>query len=61
MTTYQQILIILDNFEIIFIGALFGPGTAVTGRQKILGILCYTKLTTDNCSLMVETGNEQFV
>ena len=28
-TTYQQILIILDNFEIIFIGALFGPGTAV--------------------------------
>ena len=29
MTTYQQILIILDNFEIIFIGALFPPGTAV--------------------------------
>ena len=29
MTTYQQILVILDNFEIIFIGALFGPGTAV--------------------------------
>ena len=32
MTTYQQILIILDNFEIIFIGALFGPGTAVEGE-----------------------------
>ena len=29
MTTYQVILIILDTFEIIFIGALFGPGTAV--------------------------------
>ena len=29
MTTYQQILIILDNFGIIFIGALFPPGTAV--------------------------------
>ena len=29
MTTYQHILIILDTFEIIFIGALFGPGTAV--------------------------------
>ena len=29
MTTYQQIRITLDNFEIIFIGALFGPGTAV--------------------------------
>ena len=26
---YQQILIILDNFEIIFIWALFGLGTAV--------------------------------
>ena len=32
MTTYQQILIILDNFEIIFIGALFPPGTAVAGQ-----------------------------
>ena len=30
MTTYQHILIILDTFEIIFIGALFGPGTAVS-------------------------------
>ena len=29
MTTYQQILIILDNFEINFLGALFPPGTAV--------------------------------
>ena len=29
MTTYQHILIILDNFKIIFIWALFGPGTAV--------------------------------
>ena len=33
MTTYQHILIILDTFEIIFIGALFGPGTAVTYGQ----------------------------
>ena len=32
MTTYQQILIILDNFEIILIGALFPPGTAVAGQ-----------------------------
>ena len=29
MTTYQQILIILDNFEINFIWALFPPETAV--------------------------------
>ena len=29
MTTYQQILIILDNLEINFIGALFPPETAV--------------------------------
>ena len=29
MTTYQQILIILDNFENNFIGALFPPGGAV--------------------------------
>ena len=29
ITTYQQILIILDNFEINFIGALFPPETAV--------------------------------
>ena len=29
MTTYQHILIILDSFKIIFIWALFGPGTAV--------------------------------
>ena len=34
MTTYQQIIIILDNFEIIFIGALFGPGTAVGQEQQ---------------------------
>ena len=32
MTTYQQILIILDNFEINFIGALFPPKTAVFGQ-----------------------------
>ena len=32
MTTYQQIPIILDNFEIILIGALFPPGTAVATR-----------------------------
>ena len=30
MTTYQQILIILDNFEINFIGALSPPETAVS-------------------------------
>ena len=37
MTTYQQILKILDNFEINFIGALFPPGTAVVqcGRGQI--------------------------
>ena len=29
MTTYQQVLIILDNFEIDSIGALFPPGTDV--------------------------------
>ena len=29
MATYQQILIILEYFEINFIGALFPPGTAV--------------------------------
>ena len=34
MTTYQQILIIFDNFEIIFIGALFPPGTAVTDDTR---------------------------
>ena len=34
MTTYQQILIILDNFEMIFIGALFPPKTAVYNRGK---------------------------
>ena len=33
MTTYQQILIILDNFEINFIGALFPPRTAVAGKD----------------------------
>ena len=33
MTTYQQSLIILDNFEIIFIGALFPPETAVDQDQ----------------------------
>ena len=31
ITAYQQILIILDNFEIIFIGALFPSGTDVAG------------------------------
>ena len=44
MITYQQTLIILDNFEIILIGALFGPGTAVaqvgqTGLPK-----CWVKV-----------------
>ena len=29
MTTYQHIFKILDNFEIVSIGALFGPETAV--------------------------------
>ena len=37
-TTYQQILIILDNFEIIFIGALFPPGTAVAGDSFQINI-----------------------
>ena len=32
MNTYQQILIMFDNFEIIFIGALFPPETAVIGN-----------------------------
>ena len=36
MTTYQQILIILDNFEIIFIGALFVPETAVPGKALVV-------------------------
>ena len=35
--------------------------SATTGRQKILGILCYTKLATDSYSLLVETYNRQFV
>ena len=45
MTTYQQILIILDNFEIIFIGALFGPGTAVYHNQEArpLGVAAFFK------------------
>ena len=35
ITTYQQILIMLDDLEIIFIGALFHPGTAVvTSRPR---------------------------
>ena len=33
MTTYQQILIIVDNFEIMFIGALFPPRTDVMKTQ----------------------------
>ena len=33
-TTYQQILIFFENFESIFIGALFGPGTAVVPAAK---------------------------
>ena len=32
----NKVLIILDNFEIIFIGALFGPGTAVTTESKLV-------------------------
>ena len=35
MTTYQQILIILDDFEINFTGALFSPGTAVTAHCTV--------------------------
>ena len=35
MNTYQQILIIFDNFEIIFIGALFPPETAVRGEEEV--------------------------
>ena len=34
MTTYQQILIILDNFEINFKGAFFPPGTALEEEKK---------------------------
>jgi hypothetical protein len=36
MTTYQQILIILDNFKINFIGVLFSPGTAVHRRPDFI-------------------------
>ena len=39
MTTYQQILIILDNFEINFIGALFPPGTAVAAPCPHVGLM----------------------
>ena len=35
--------------------------SATTDIQKILGILCYTSLATDKCSLIVKTGNGQFV
>ena len=34
MTTYQKIQITLDNFEIIFIEALFGSGTAVSSDRS---------------------------
>ena len=37
MTTYQQNLMILDNFEINFIWALFPPGTAAWHRCYIIG------------------------
>ena len=30
-------------------------------QSKNLGIMCYTKLKTDNCTLLVETDNRQFV
>ena len=36
MITYKKILIILDNFEINFIGALFPAGTAVAGVDTLL-------------------------
>ena len=35
MNTYQQILIMFDNFEIIFIGALFPPETAVSSVMSV--------------------------
>ena len=37
MNTYQQILIMFDNFEIIFIGALFPPETAVVDQLNHVG------------------------
>ena len=40
MTTWKQILIILDNFEINSIGALFPPGTAVAG-DWLAGVVWY--------------------
>ena len=44
MTTYQQILIILDNFEMNFIGALFPPGTAVIQESEgVYFVACHTK------------------
>ena len=56
MTTYQQILIILDNFEIIFIGALFPPGTAVpTSGLSSSRSLSVNQLVLGHC----ENCNEQ--
>ena len=50
ITTYQQILIILYNFEIIVIGALFPPGTAVLccGDLKFFPISSSTSWITRN-------------
>ena len=46
MTAYKQIQSILDNFEIIFLGALFGPRTAVpaVGRSGTCFRLSWSKL-----------------
>ena len=35
--------------------------SATTSIQKVLGILCYTKLAPDNYSLLIETKNLQFM
>ena len=49
MNTYQQILIMFDNFEIIFIGALFPPGTAVPeGRRFAVSRKPYRLAWTKN-------------
>ena len=49
MTTYQQILIILDNFGITVIGALFPPATALT-LHSALGCVYLTHIPQKPCS-----------
>ena len=53
MTTHQQILMIWDSFEIIFIGALFPPWTAVVSKYVIYGpIYDIYSLIYNICSLI---------